>query len=171
MEMVGKSISTEARRARLKALQRILGNGVDTNEPDDSGLTPLMSASLSNRPKVIQFLLDHGAELLAKERSSGCDSLTFACLSGKADAVRALLKKGADVDAADRLGRTALMAAAALGNSKAVRLLLSHGANPNTESKLGTTAADLAAIEGHMKILQQLMPFPSRGKAPGRRAA
>ena len=43
-----------------------------------------------------------------------------------------LLQAGADIDATDDLGQTALGWAVALRHTRTVRLLLEHGANPNT---------------------------------------
>ena len=59
----------------------------------------------------------------------GQTMLMTAALSGKADAVRLLLQRGARVDVKDSYrGQTALMWAAAEGHTKAAELLLEAGA-------------------------------------------
>jgi ankyrin repeat protein len=59
------------------------------------------------------------------------------------DAIELLLAQGADPNATNAAGATALMRAA--GSYEKVRLLLAHGANPNAKSALGNTALILAA--------------------------
>jgi hypothetical protein len=58
--------------------------------------------------------------------------------------VRAFLAKGADPDAADGQGGTALIWAVAVGREDVVRLLLAAGADPGRADDEGTTALALA---------------------------
>ena len=58
-----------------------------------------------------------------------------------------LLDKGADVEARDDRGRTALMTAAELGHAEIVELLLRHGADPRDRDTAGKSALDLATAE------------------------
>jgi ankyrin repeat protein len=59
--------------------------------------------------------------------------LMRAAEGGRLHTVRALLKKGADVNAKDIFGGTALMAAASRGHFEMVKALLSAGADPNAK--------------------------------------
>ena len=66
--------------------------------------------------------------------------LMTAALSGRPDAVRLLLQRGARVDATEPYrGQTALMWAAAEGNTDAAAVLLEAGANVTAKSKAGFT--------------------------------
>lgn len=60
-----------------------------------------------------------------------CTDLMRAAENGDADAVRALLSKGADVNARTKHGITALMLAAKEGRLEIVKLLIGAGANVN----------------------------------------
>ena len=63
--------------------------------------------------------------------------LITAAMSGDAALARALLAKGADINATDDLGggHTALIRAAGNGRSEVVRVLIANGANVNPESR------------------------------------
>jgi ankyrin repeat protein len=68
---------------------------------------------------------------------------------GDADAVRALLRDGADVDARDRHGQTGLMLAAHAGHDAVIAVLLEHGAALDVTAKFGLSALMLAIVAGH----------------------
>ncbi|MCL4299046.1 MAG: ankyrin repeat domain-containing protein [Anaerolineae bacterium] len=71
---------------------------------------------------------------------------------GDVEQVRYLLEAGADINARDRYGQTALMNAARTGQVELVRLLVEQGAALNTTAKYNLTALMLAIINGHIKI-------------------
>lgn len=64
----------------------------------------------------------------------------LAAYSGRAPAVTALINAGADVNARDDNGWTALVHAASRGQTKVVSLLLKAGADPNIRTRDGRTA-------------------------------
>ena len=75
--------------------------------------------------------------------------------AGHLEAARALLERGADVNAADRIGWTALMEAASKGRPELVRMLLDYGANVQAQSQTGWTALR-ATPKGNIKIQKML---------------
>ena len=66
--------------------------------------------------------------------------LIEAAQNGQAEEVQALLEGGADVDAKDEAGMTALMWAALGGNTDTVKVLLDAGADVSVKDRQGTTA-------------------------------
>jgi len=76
---------------------------------------------------------------------------------GDAAALGAALEDGAEVDAADRWGVTALGYAAARGDLAAVRLLLDRGASVDKTSAVGNAPLMLAAARGHLEVVQALL--------------
>lgn len=75
---------------------------------------------------------------------------------GDADAVGALLQRGAEVDARDGYGQTALMLAAQAGRQRVVEVLLAHSPRLDVTAKFGLSALMLAVVAGHVEIARQL---------------
>jgi len=94
------------------------------------------------------------------------DKLIKAAQEGHADVVRALLDKGADVNAKRRDGWTALMIAANNGHADVVHALLDKGADVNAKDNDGVTALMAAAgnnlnyngsWNGHVDVIRALL--------------
>jgi ankyrin repeat protein len=82
-----------------------------------------------------------------------------------AAAVKALLKSGADVNAAQGDGMTALHWAAANGDASIVQMLLAAGANIRATTRLGgITALHMASEAGHAPVVAALI---AAGADPG----
>ena len=67
-----------------------------------------------------------------------------------------LLRRGADVDARDRHGQTALMLAAHAGHREVAEALIGHRANLNIKAKFGLSALMLAVVAGHEEVARLL---------------
>src|SRR5512136_1395484 len=66
------------------------------------------------------------------------------------------LGRGADVNARDRYGQTALMLAAHAGYRAIVEILIAHRANLDITAKDGLSALMLAVIAGHAEVARLL---------------
>ena len=78
-------------------IQRLLEAGSDANEPGPQGETPLMLAARSGSLDSIKLLLDHKAQINAKEKLRGTTPLMWAVEQSHPAAVRLLIERGADV--------------------------------------------------------------------------
>ena len=78
--------------------------------------------------------------------------------------VRELVKKGADVNAVDLNGWTALHHAARGGYSKVVAFLVSEGADLGAKNNRGKTALDLARGDGTRRLLKEAMEKAKKNK-------
>lgn len=83
--------------------------------------------------------------------------LLEAVKEGDTESVKELLGKGADVNAKDEDGGTALMWAAAKGNKDIVKKLLAQEADVNAKSQTGKTALIAAAEKDQTEIAKDLM--------------
>lgn len=68
-----------------------------------------------------------------------------------------LLEHGADINACDSEGQSALHCAVDEGNAKMVKFLLNHQANPNIQDNDGWTALHCAALERADKCIELLL--------------
>ena len=93
-------------------------------------------------------------------------SVADAAKSGDAAAVKALLQQGADVNAAQGDGMTALHWAASRGDAAMAQMLLSAGANIRATTRLGgITALHLASQAGHAPVVAALLAAGANANA------
>jgi len=81
--------------------------------------------------------------------------LSIAAAMGDGDLVRLLLFWGANVNARDDMGRTALHRAAGCGMTRVVEILLEKGAGKGVTDFTGKTALDWADKEDVRELLLQ----------------
>ena len=106
----------------------------------------LYNAIRANDLARLRALVHDAADANIKD-GRGETPLMYAAAAGSVDAMTFLLAQGADVNAQNEFGSTALIWSAT--DLAKVKLLLSHGANINTASKRGRTALFLAAMTDH----------------------
>jgi hypothetical protein len=80
-----------------------------------------------------------------------------AVLAGDEARAERMLTEGADVNATNNFGTTALMLAAMKGNTRLVKLLLEKGADVRATERDGNTALRWALEKGHEKIFRMLL--------------
>lgn len=110
------------------AVENFLALGVDPNEAEPDGTTPLMRAVHGQFPEIASLLIAGGASVRAKN-AYGVSALYVAARAGDVVATKMLLAAGADANTALPSGETALMTAAKNGNAATVRALLTGGAD------------------------------------------
>ncbi len=132
----------------------------DTSEPSAPERKPLTlkkidetfaEARSGNWDKVIKMLEEY-PELAKEVDDDGITLLQYAVKSGKAPAVEALLKSGADIAITDNNGATPLHAAAQAGSLDIVKMLIEHKADLTALDKSKQTPLILAALNGHSKV-------------------
>lgn len=141
----------------LETVRRIiLSNPITVNCRDLDGRhsTPLHFAAGYNRVPVVEFLLEHGAEVHASDKG-GLVPLHNACSYGHYEVTELLVKHGANVNVADLWKFTPLHEAAAKGKYEIVKLLLRHGADPTKKNRDNATPLDLVR-EGDQDVLDLL---------------
>lgn len=92
------------------------------------------------------------------------EQLYEAVRAGDAAQVRALLDRGADVNAKFRYGATALFKAAEKGNVEVVKILLDRGADVNVKDTFyGSTALGWASQKKHTAVVKALLEKGAEG--------
>lgn len=140
----------------------LLGSRANIEAKDKEGMTPLMLAAYSRDVAKINPLLAAGASLTARSED-GRTPLLWAARQRLykqdppgTEAVRLLLSAGANPNAHDRKGTTALMLAASDRELETVRLLLVAGATCSAKNNRGETALSIAGREGPGEIIEAL---------------
>ena len=129
------------------AIENFLALGVDPNESEPDGTTPLMRAVHGQMPNTAQQLIDAGADV-SKANSYGVTALYIAARAGDSVATRMLLAAGADANAAlPASGETVLMTAAKSGDADVVRALLTGGVEGVSLEALGEARAAARVAE------------------------
>ena len=90
-------------------------------------------------------------------RTHTMDQLLEAAKTGLRDKVSSLLESGADVNARDELGKTALIYAAEKDNDECVRMIIEAKARVNDADLDGQTALMAAAWKGNSKCVDLLI--------------
>ncbi|KAJ8025370.1 Tankyrase-1 [Holothuria leucospilota] len=127
---------------------------VNCRDKEGRHSTPLHFAAGYNRVAVVDFLLQHGAYVHAKDKG-GLVPLHNACSFGHYEVTELLLKHGAMVNATDLWKFTPLHEAAAKGKYDICKLLLKHGAEPGKKNRDGQSPLDVVK-EGDLDILDLL---------------
>lgn len=107
------------------------------------GMTPLHWASRAGSLECLQWLLDRGAEVDARNNAHRT-SIQLAAECGRAEAVKLLAAAGADLDTQDRKGRTPLHRATYEGHGETAEALLVAGADTTVRNRNGKTAFEIA---------------------------
>jgi ankyrin repeat protein len=107
--------------------------------------------------KGIEKLIARGIDVNSVNRF-GVTALMAAALWGRPEVVKYLLKKGADITAAEKSsGCNALMYASLSGCSESVQYLVESGADVNAIDVLGRTPLMIASFGGHAEVVSLLL--------------
>ncbi|MCL2325760.1 MAG: ankyrin repeat domain-containing protein [Proteobacteria bacterium] len=120
----------------------------------------VVTAAWGGNLKIVKRYVQQGGDPNRPIRNYSKPSLLIvAAGSGHAEMVRFLLENGADVKAADELGKTALHGAADQGYLDIVKMLVEKGADVNAYSKVsnGLTPLQYAAGRGSMETVEYLL--------------
>lgn len=129
-------------KGNLKIVKQFLEKGAKVNARAESGKTPgrtaIMWAASRGKKDIVSLLIDHGAEINAKdnwkgnrtvpEGTDGWTPLIFAADSDHEQVVKVLIEKGADVNVKTKSGITALSLAQLWRNEEMIEILKGAGA-------------------------------------------
>jgi len=180
-------LMTAARTGNPAAARVLIEHGADVNAQHGAdvnaresqlGETALMWAASENQAEVVTLLASRGADINARSSTiqfpkdrfglegvltilphGNWTPLMYAARDGGVDAARALAKAGAEVNATDPDGTTALILAIMNAHYDTAIAILEAGADPNITDKAGM-AALYAAVD--MSSLGEVYGMPPR---------
>ena len=138
----GDPPAASAAAGRTEGLQKLLAEGAGESAKNGA----LIAAARAGRAEAISILLRSGADPNHHAGRNDWTPLMHAIHKNQKRSVEALLDGGADVNAKNNAGMTALMMAAGYGYADIVRELLARGADPYAEA--GNGANSLAVAVG-----------------------
>ena len=139
-----RALEIALRSDHLEVVQLLLSAGAPVNPVTDFDYqTPLFQAGFGDHLQILQLLIKNGVNVDQKNS----DGETFLSTFGFSDEDVALelLKAGANPNARDEHGATALMHASAYGFESVVQVLLQNGADVHLADYKGRTALMYAA--------------------------
>lgn len=114
----------------------------------------LFTAVNSGNVILVRSILEEESVLINDRDDRGCTPLIVAVEQDHLDTARYLLEKGAEVNARDNEGYSALHVVHSLDMTV---LLLSHGAEADAADNYGLTPLHNAVIEGYTEIVEVLI--------------
>ncbi len=139
----------------LRSAKLLLANGAEINHLSKAGY-PLTQACISGNTSMVELLMEHGADV---NPSGGFTPLMGAARGSQVELIEWLLKEGADPNAVNRNGWTALMEAAQLENAdgEIIAMLIEAGAKVNARCAEGKTALMCALMWAPPATIRQLL--------------
>jgi ankyrin len=150
--LIDKGANVNARTRELPPPRRWLYSLNDVSWVDFTGQTPFLRAALSGDTTTMKLLVSRGADpnlptlagttpLMAAAGVNWVVAQTYTeSLQARYDAVALCLELGADVNATNSMGLTALLGAANRGSNDIIELLVKRGARLDVKDKEGRSA-------------------------------
>ncbi|XP_075144171.1 fibronectin type 3 and ankyrin repeat domains protein 1, partial [Leptodactylus fuscus] len=131
---------------------------VKADVPDKLGFSPLMVAAQRGYFRIVQLLVDHGADI-NQENGSGKNSLMLACFAGHLDIVQYLRRQGASWESRDRAGCTAMHWAVDGGNVKLIEWMIGDGCEVDVKDFCSqwTPLMRVSAVTGNPDVARRLI--------------
>jgi hypothetical protein len=146
---LSEKLGTAAMYGKLAKVQQLIAAGADANAITECGKSPLMLAAMYGHKSVIEALLDAGADPnLGSEEEFEEGTTALMCIassffaSNRAEVIKFLVSRGADVNARNDNGETAMIVA--YNNADSVKALIEAGADVNIRDNEGNTAMMLS---------------------------
>jgi uncharacterized protein len=150
-ELIDAGANVNARTRELFPVRRWLYSLNDVSWVDFTGQTPFLRAALSADTATMRLLVEHGADpnlptlagttpLMAAAGVNWVVAQTYTeSVQARLDAVKLCLELGADVNATNSMGLTALLGAVNRGSNDIIELLVQRGARLDITDKEGRT--------------------------------
>jgi len=129
--------------------------GFSPSAIDSKGVPMVCLAARSGHGKVLNLLVERGADIHAVSEDRENNALMDAVSVGNENMVHTLVKEGVDLNATSKSGQTALILAAGRGDYIISKILVEAGADLEVEDSMGMSASGYSDLFGtdEMKAL------------------
>lgn len=178
-ETKNKELRAAARLGNTELVRRLLESGAEIESRSQMGKTALHAAVLLGHIEVIAVLLQHGADISSRAvaiasanfsipvvqpsgrrrlvRLSCPLAIHIAASTERCEVINLLLRHGADLEATDAAGNTALLCAIRFCQDAVVTQLLDSGARCDVRNDDGRTPLFYSVLRGHEGYVRQLL--------------
>lgn len=148
-----------AQHGHVGVIIKLIDLKADVNMRNEFHQTALTIAVLENQAEAVQLLLQHGANVDARDNlTHNKPPIIYASELGYTAMIPALVQYGANLESAiGSYQMTPLMFAASKGHIDTVQALVLAGANLNTRDRQQQTALHFAALEGQTGTVRELI--------------
>ena len=151
-------LACAAASGQIEAVNCLLKHGADPFLKGKHGRSLLHFAAQSDNVIIIETMLSKGLDIDSRGETQGETPLMLSIASGKLEAAKYLLEKGADESLKSTPGKISLLSiASGAGSIAAIEMLLSHGCNIDSRDGGGDTALMRAATLGNTEVVEYLL--------------
>jgi len=151
--------SKAIRQDRVEILGLFMREGLDMNNEDQNGMTPLVTAVIREETEIIELLRANGAQIDHRNDLYGFTALHYAARFGKRKSAEALIAHGADIAAKDKWDYQPIHWAAYHDRPEIIELLIAKGADVNAKTSLSQTPLELAIPRRNTKTIEVLSKY------------
>ncbi|XP_068202611.1 ankyrin repeat family A protein 2-like isoform X2 [Palaemon carinicauda] len=125
--------------------------GIDVDEVDSNGFSPVMWAASYGQLPTVKLLVQHNANICL-EGEDGETALVLAATNGHHEIVKLLIECGSDPNHIDHMGNSALMYSAHSDHSHCANELLEHGADITLTNVSGLSAFAICVARSSKQV-------------------
>lgn len=140
----------------IRAVRIFIDAGVNLEDVNSVGWTPLMISSFMGHEEAAQMLLEAGANVNARD-NRGYGPLHWAAYCGYKSITAMLIQQGAFVNTKSEKGISPLLQASARGHTEVVQLLIDSHALVDETDEEGWTPLHKAVSNNHKEVVKVLI--------------
>ncbi|XP_077086187.1 transient receptor potential cation channel, subfamily N, member 1 [Siphateles boraxobius] len=147
-----------AKKGHTAVVKALLQKGAHVDATTKDGQTALHIAVENCNPQVVQMLLGFGAHVQLRGGKAQETPLHIAArVEGGVRAAEMLLKSGADVNAEQENGETAMHVAARHGDLEMMQVLIQEGGDVTWKSKIDENSLHVAVRHCHAPVVEEIL--------------